>query len=66
MAASSVRPIRTKGDYEAALAEVERLWGAKAGTRRDSLFARRVPNELQLSSQKPLFEKKNRSSAKKG
>jgi HTH-type transcriptional regulator / antitoxin HigA len=27
-----VRPIRTKRDYEAALREVERLWGAKAGT----------------------------------
>ncbi len=32
MAANSVRPIRSKADYEAALAEVERLWGAKAGT----------------------------------
>ncbi len=32
MAANDVRPIRTKSDYEAALAEVERLWGAKAGT----------------------------------
>src|SRR6267378_8168376 len=32
MAANNVRPIRTKSDYEAALAEVERLWGAKAGT----------------------------------
>ena|SRR5438045_2898310 len=29
---SDVKPIRTKRDYEAALAEVERLWGAKAGT----------------------------------
>jgi HTH-type transcriptional regulator / antitoxin HigA len=27
-----VKPIRTEADYEAALAEVERLWGAKAGT----------------------------------
>jgi HTH-type transcriptional regulator / antitoxin HigA len=27
-----VRPIRTKRDYESALKEVERLWGAKAGT----------------------------------
>ena len=31
--ADEVRPIRTKRDYEAALKEVERLWGAKAGTR---------------------------------
>src|SRR6202023_1860598 len=31
--ASEVRPIRTKRNYEAALKEVERLWGAKAGTR---------------------------------
>jgi HTH-type transcriptional regulator / antitoxin HigA len=29
---AEVRPIRTKRDYEAALREVERLWGAKAGT----------------------------------
>lgn len=32
MTANSVRPIRSKADYEAALAEVARLWGAKAGT----------------------------------
>jgi HTH-type transcriptional regulator/antitoxin HigA len=31
--ATEVRPIRTKRDYEVALKEVERLWGAKAGTR---------------------------------
>jgi HTH-type transcriptional regulator / antitoxin HigA len=29
---NEVKPIRTKRDYEAALAEVERLWGAKLGT----------------------------------
>jgi len=29
---NSVKPIRTKKDYETALAEVERLWGAKLGT----------------------------------
>jgi HTH-type transcriptional regulator/antitoxin HigA len=28
-----VKPIRTKRNYEAALKEVERLWGAKTGTR---------------------------------
>ena len=28
-----VRPIRTRRDYEAAVKEVELLWGAKAGTR---------------------------------
>ena len=27
-----VKPIRTKKDYEAALVEMERLWGAKSGT----------------------------------
>jgi HTH-type transcriptional regulator/antitoxin HigA len=27
-----VEPIRTKKDHEAALAQVERLWGAKSGT----------------------------------
>jgi hypothetical protein len=31
--AGEVKPIRTKRDHEAALKEVERLWGAKAGTR---------------------------------
>ncbi len=30
--AGDVRPIRTNADYEAALAEVEKLWGAKGGT----------------------------------
>jgi HTH-type transcriptional regulator / antitoxin HigA len=30
--ATEIRPIRTNRDYEAALKEVERLWGAKAGT----------------------------------
>src|SRR3954467_9355884 len=29
---SDVKPIRTEADYDAALAEVERLWGAKSGT----------------------------------
>jgi HTH-type transcriptional regulator/antitoxin HigA len=27
-----LKPIRSETDYEAALAEVERLWGAKSGT----------------------------------
>jgi HTH-type transcriptional regulator/antitoxin HigA len=27
-----LKPIRTEADYEQALAEVERLWGAKSGT----------------------------------
>lgn len=27
-----VKPIRSAADYEAAMAEVERLWGAKSGT----------------------------------
>ncbi len=27
-----IRPIRNEADYEGALAEVERLWGAKEGT----------------------------------
>ena len=31
--AGEVRPIRTKRGYEVSLKEVERLWGAKAGTR---------------------------------
>lgn len=32
MAATEIKPIRTKRDYAAALKEVERLWGAKTGT----------------------------------
>ena len=28
----SLRPIRTKANYEAALKEIERLWGARSGT----------------------------------
>jgi HTH-type transcriptional regulator/antitoxin HigA len=32
MAATELKPIRTKRDYEAALKEIERIWGAKAGT----------------------------------
>jgi len=31
--ASEVKPIRSKRDHESALKEVERLWGAKSGTR---------------------------------
>lgn len=27
-----VKPIKTKADYKKALAEIERLWGAKSGT----------------------------------
>ena len=30
--ATDLKPIRTEADYDAALAEVERLWGAKNGT----------------------------------
>jgi len=29
---NELKPIRTKADYEKALREVERLWGAKSGT----------------------------------
>jgi len=29
---NSIKPIRTEKDYEAALRDVERLWGAKNGT----------------------------------
>jgi HTH-type transcriptional regulator/antitoxin HigA len=32
MKKNEIKPIRTKKDYEAARAEVERLWGAKLGT----------------------------------
>jgi HTH-type transcriptional regulator / antitoxin HigA len=30
---ADVKPIRSKRDHEAALKEVDRLWGAKLGTR---------------------------------
>src|SRR5271169_4502907 len=30
--ATELKPIRNEADHEAALAEVERLWGAKSGT----------------------------------
>jgi len=30
--ATELKPIRTEADYDAALEEVERLWGAKSGT----------------------------------
>jgi len=29
---SDLKPVRTEADYDAALAEIERLWGAKSGT----------------------------------
>ena len=29
---AELKPIRTEADYDAALAEVERLWGAESGT----------------------------------
>ena len=32
--ATEIKPIRNAADYETALAEVERLWGAKSGTPR--------------------------------
>lgn len=31
---ADVKPIRSEADYEAAMTEVERLWGAKSGTPR--------------------------------
>ena len=31
---SAVKPIRTEADYDATMAEVERLWGARSGTPR--------------------------------
>ncbi|SRR5438128_2456326 len=30
--ATDLKPVRSEADYDAALAEVERLWGAKSGT----------------------------------
>jgi HTH-type transcriptional regulator/antitoxin HigA len=29
---TEIRPVHTTGDYEAALAEIERLWGSRSGT----------------------------------
>ena len=34
-----IKPIRTEADYEAALLEVERLWGAEPGTPDGDRFA---------------------------
>jgi HTH-type transcriptional regulator / antitoxin HigA len=31
--AAELKPIRSEADYERALAEIERLWGARSGTR---------------------------------
>ena len=28
----NLKPIRSKGDYEVAMAEIDRLWGARSGT----------------------------------
>ena len=28
----NLKPIRSRGDYDAAMAEIERLWGARSGT----------------------------------
>jgi len=36
--ATDLKPIRTEADYEAALEEVERLWGAKSGTQDGDLL----------------------------
>lgn len=33
-----VRPIRTEADYEATLAEIDRLWGARPGTTEGDLL----------------------------
>jgi len=30
--ANELKPIRTEADYDAAMAEIEQLWGAKSGT----------------------------------
>jgi HTH-type transcriptional regulator/antitoxin HigA len=32
MTATEIKPIRSERDYEAALSEIERLWGSKAST----------------------------------
>jgi HTH-type transcriptional regulator / antitoxin HigA len=32
MTAAEIKPIRSERDHEAALSEIECLWGAKAGT----------------------------------
>jgi HTH-type transcriptional regulator/antitoxin HigA len=32
MSGKNIKPIRTKKDYEAALVEFEKLWGARSGT----------------------------------
>jgi antitoxin component HigA of HigAB toxin-antitoxin module len=34
---AKLRPIRSEADYRIAVAEVERLWGAKVGLRRETV-----------------------------
>jgi HTH-type transcriptional regulator / antitoxin HigA len=53
-----MKPIRSTADYEAALAEVGRLWGAKAGTRdgdRCDIFATLIDAyEAEKHSMEPI------------
>jgi antitoxin component HigA of HigAB toxin-antitoxin module len=62
--ATELKPIRTKADHKNALAEVERLWGAKSGTPKgdrldvlatliDAYEARHYPRRVRAVS-KPL------------
>ena len=44
--ATELKPIRSKADYKNALAEVERLWGAKSGTAKGDRLDVRRPSLL--------------------
>jgi HTH-type transcriptional regulator/antitoxin HigA len=50
-----LKPIRSNADYEAALAGVERLWGAKGGTPKgDRLDALATPIDAYESAHFPF------------
>ncbi len=50
-----MRPIRSEADYQAALAELERLWGAKAGTAEgDRLDVLATLNDAYESEHEPM------------
>ena len=52
---AELKPIRSEADYQAALAEVERLWGARSGTAKgDRLDVLATLIEVYEQSQDPM------------
>ena len=53
--AAEVKPIRSETDYEATLAEIERLWGARSGTpESDRLNVLATPVDAYESEHDPI------------